>query len=177
MMKNKLFLLASCFLLLASRNLSADTQSANYQVADDFVSSGGTGLVNSASYRIEDGVLDFSSKSSVSSTNYNIEGSVGQSFFSQLPTLSSVSPGDFSKMFTDQNASVIVTAASPDGDALQYQAKQDGTTKVGAQSSNALSWALSGSDRGRRALEFIVTEQHGTVIKQQSAYVFRRPVK
>ena len=164
-------------ILLFAERASADQQSANYRLEAEIVTGGGDGLVTSASYKIEESTIDWVTKATLSSVNYTLENKAGINDVENIPVISSVAPGNYSRFFTDESASFTVNATTPDSDPLEYQAKQDGTTKAGPQTSNVLSWALGASDKGRRALELSVIEQHGTVIKQQTMYVYRRPVK
>lgn len=173
----KLAALSCSLLLLASRSAFADTSSTNYRMESEHFAGGGSLSLTSTNYKMEEGTIDWTTKENLTSTGYKVEGKVGIKGTGALPTIQSVSPGDFTRFYTDQSASFTVTASSPDGDALQYQAKQDGTTKAGPQASGALSWALGASDKGRHTLMFQVIDPDGAVSQTQSDYVFRRPVK
>ena len=155
----------------------ADQQSANYRLEAEIVTGGGNGLVTSTNYKVEENTIDWFTKSTLSSASYSLESLAGIQDVANIPVISSVEPGNYARFFTDESASFTVNAATPDGDPLTYEAKQDGTTKVGPQTSNVLSWTLGDPDKGRHALDLSVIEQHGTVTKPQAAYVFRRPVK
>ncbi len=170
-------LLISCFLLLASRDAFSDASSANYALESETQSAGSAFQLTSASYKVEEGTLSFFAKSALTSTNYNVDGAVGYGA-SLVPIINSVTPGDFSKYFTDNSPSFTVSAQDPDSDALQYQLKMDGTVKAAFQSSNVLTHALSSSDRGRHTYTIEVRDNSdGQTNQNQFAYVFRRPVK
>ncbi len=154
----------------------ADMQSTNYKMADAAFTSGG-GNAQSSSYKVAESFLGSSGSGSLSSTNYSLQAASGISGVDRIAAIQSLSPSDYARFFSDQSASYTVTASSPDGDSLQYRAKQDGTTKVSAQSSSSLSWSLSSADLGKHSHSFDVIDPQGTVTKTQSAYVYRRPLK
>ncbi len=165
------------FLLLCSRMVYADASSTNFALEGEYQSSGALLSAASTNYALEESALDFNAKDNLSSTNYALEGSVGYGQ-SLVPIISSVSPGDFSKYFTDESPSFTVTATDPDSDSLEYQLKMDGTVKDAFQASNVLTFALSSSDRGRRSFAFEVRDSSdGTVSQNQSSYIFRRPIR
>lgn len=170
----------ACFLLLAfsfTGPLCADTSSASYKIESEIQSGGGVFQITSASYKIEEGAVSFFTKELLTSANYKVEGAIGFGS-SQVPVINSVTPGNFSKHFTDDSPSFTVTAQDPDSDPLQYQLKLDGTIKAPFQTSNVLSHALISSDKGRRTYAFEVKDtDDGTTVQNQAAYVFRRPVK
>ena len=175
-MKTRLVFFA-CLQLAVCQFAYADTSSTNYAVSSDHFAGGGVLSMTSADYKAEESTVDWTTKDNLTSTNYKVDGKIGISGQHNVVLFNSVTPGDFAKYFTDESTSFAVSAQDPDSDSLQYQAKQDGTTKAGPQSSSTLGWALSASDRGRRALKFEIIDPDGTVSKPQSMYVYRRPVK
>ena len=155
---------------------AADPASTNFSVAESWYAAGG-GNAQSTDYKVEESSIDSYGKGSLSSTHYGLEGKVGIKGTEQIPYISSITPANYSKFFTDESASFTVAASTPDGDTLQYLAKQDSTTKDGAQSSNVLTWSLSGSDLGRHVIDIQVIDPQGTTLQKQDAYVARRPTK
>ena len=168
-------LLATCILLPASA-FAADPSSVNYQIAESYFPAA-AGSAQSASYKADEGTLDYFAKQTATSTSYSLEGKVGIGGSEKIPVISSTNPSDYARFFSDQSASYTVTASTPDSDTLQYRAKQDGTIKAGPQTSSTLAWTLGTADLGRRAHHLEVIDPDGTVVKQQAAYVLRRPVK
>jgi uncharacterized protein YfaP (DUF2135 family) len=162
--------------LFATSPVSADSSSANYTLAEDRFTGGG-GSASSANYQLAETSFEGFGNAAMTSANYALETKVGVSGAADIATINSVSPGNFAKFYSDSNASYTVSAVSQDGEALQYSAKQDSTTKVSAQSSNVLSWALSTSDQGRHTMGLSVIDPHGTTLKKQEAYIVRRPTK
>lgn len=154
----------------------ADVNSTNYTLTEDRFTGGG-GSASSANYQIAETSFDSFSGDSISSTNYGVAAKVGISGASPVASLNGISPAAYAKHYSDESPSYTVTAVDPDSDTLEYRVKQDSTVKDGPQTSNVLSWALSNSDVGRRTLSFEVLDPDGTVVKQQPAYVFRRPTK
>ena len=138
---------------------------------------GGSGDASSTNYQAVETSFDQFSGGSVTSTNYALENKAGILGSVDVASVNSVSPSDFARLYTDQNASYTITAVSPDGDTLQYSAKQDSTTKVSPQSSSTVSWTLSSSDIGRHTMSLEVTDPQGMTLKKQEAYVVRRPTK
>lgn len=180
MKRRCLLFLLTCsfsFFVLTFSFAYADTSSTNYKVESDIVSGGSAFLISSASYKVEEGTLDFATKELLTSTNYKVEGKLGFEGNRNISLIQSINPADYARFFTDQSAAYTVTAQDPDSDALQYRAKQDGTTKAGPQTSSTLTWALGASDQGRRTHTLEVIDPDGTVLKNQAAYVHRRPVK
>lgn len=180
-MKNPLFRLIiftalAAMVLENGRLAHADSSSANYALSEDRFTGGG-GSASSANYQIAETSFEPFSGESLASTNYGVAPKTGISASTNIVNINSVSPSGFSRHYTDENASFTVTAADPDSDTLEYRAKQDTAVKAGPQASNTLTWALSGSDKGRHTMNLEVIDPDGTVIKQQAAYVFRRPVK
>ena len=169
-------LLACAFSLLPLNFAFADSSSVNYSLVEDRFTGGG-GSASSAHYQVAETSFDSFSRGALISTNYAEETKVGIAGAAAIVALNSISPANFSKHYTDGSASFTVTAIDPDSDALQYRVKQDSTVKAGPQTSNQLGWAFSNSDAGRHTLGFEVIDPDGTVLKQQSAYVYRRPVK
>ncbi|MBI3317274.1 MAG: hypothetical protein HYZ85_04650 [Candidatus Omnitrophica bacterium] len=154
----------------------ADSSSASYKLQFDANSGGSELLLTSTNYKLEDGTLDFHHRADLSSTNYAAHGRFGISV-APVVEIQSVTPGSFSRFFTDESTSYVVTADDPDSDTLQYQAKQDAATKDGPQASSTLTWALSGSDSGRHTVSNEVIDPDGTVRVEQAMYAFRRPTK
>lgn len=163
-------------LLLGKACFAADPSSTNYQIADSY-NPAGYGSGSSASYQLAESTVDYFAKSATTSTNYSVTGKVGVSGTEKIPVIASVTPGDYARFYTDENASYAVSASTPDSDTLQYLAKQDTTTKVAAQSSSTLAWPLSGSDQGRHTMSLQVIDPDGTVVKNQPTYIYRRPTK
>lgn len=154
----------------------ADSSSANYALTEDqFV--GGGGNASSANYQVPESSFDHFGGGSITSANYSLETKAGIAGGPGIATINAISPGDFSKLYSDQNASYVVFAVSQDGDSLQYKSKQDSTTKAGPQSSSTLSWPLATADQGRHTISFEAIDPHGTTLKKQEAYVVRRPTK
>ncbi len=154
----------------------ADSSSTNYALSEDRFTGGG-GNASSTNYQIAETAFEIFSGENQSSTNYAVGPKVGINDSHNIVNINSVSPSNYSRHYSDENASFTVTAVDPDSDTLQYRAKQDTTTKVSAQSSNVLTWALSSSDIGRHIMNIEVIDPDGNVIKPQPAYVFRRPTK
>jgi len=169
----------SWFLVLGSwlDSAFADSQSPSYKLESEVFSGGGNLQLTSAAYKIEEAGIDWIGKVDLTGANYRVDATIGIYGNEPIAIISSTTPGNFSKFYTDQSASFTVNASSPDGDPLTYEAKQDSVSKAGPQTSNILSWALGAADKGRRNLDLIVSEQHGTVVNQQAMYVYRRPVK
>ncbi len=154
----------------------ADSSSVNYALAADRFTGGG-GSASSTNYQIAETSLEFFAGDAASSTNYGVTPKAGINPATNIVSINSVSPTDYSRHYHDENATFTVTAVDPDSDSLQYRAKQGTTVKDGPQASNELSWALSSSDIGRHTMNLEVIDPDGTVIKPQQAYVFRSPTK
>lgn len=163
-----------CLMSLQS-GLFASSTSTNFAVSNFSVSSGG-GNIASTNYEIKNARVSPFDVSSVSSANYAIEESVS-SLTGRIATVNSVTPQNLVFVPHEDNASFIVAATDPDGDTLQYAAKQGATTKVSAQSSNTLAWTLGSSDFGRHTGSFDVIDPDGTVTHQQDYFVIHTPVK
>lgn len=131
----------------------------------------------SASYKAEESAVDWFTKENLTSTNYQVAGKIGVNGASDIVAINSVTPGDYSRFYTDESASFTVEAQDPDNDPLQYQAKQGGTLKDGPQAENVLTWTLDLSDQGRHTVSLDVLDPDGTVRKNQAMYAYRRPVK
>ncbi|MFH0985802.1 MAG: hypothetical protein V1882_09765 [Candidatus Omnitrophota bacterium] len=153
----------------------SDITSTNYQISGRFTS--GNGNESSTSYQIEHSSVDTFSQVALSSTNYQLGSGAEAAATVNVSEIRSVSPGDHAKFYSDSTSDYTVTAFDPDNDSIQYRAKQDGTVKDGPQAGNDLSWALSDSDLGRKNIELAVVDPDGTIVKNQSAYIVRRPVK
>lgn len=166
----------SFFIFPFNSSFAADPSSANFSAAESYFPSA-RGDAQSSSYKIGEGGIDTFQKGTLASTNYGVEGKIGISGTEQLPYITAIAPAPVGKFLEDENASFTVTASTPDSDSLQYRVRQDGTSKAGPQSSSTLSWALSGSDRGRHTFSFEAIDPQGTVAKSQAGYVYRRPVK
>ena len=165
------------FLFFFPSVIYADMQSTNYKIESEAESEGSAYSITSTNHKVEESALNFFNTDGLTSTNYKIDGVTGFGG-SLVPIISSIAPGNFSKYLTDESPSFTVTAQDPDSDSMEYQLKMDGTVKVAFQSSNVLSHALSGSDRGRHTYTFEVRDaDDGTVNQNQYAYMFRRPVK
>ena len=175
-MKTRGLLFLVCSFSFLSLPASADSASTNYALVEDQFTGGG-GSASSANYQVAETSFASFAGEAMSSTNYGLASKVGIAGAAPIAAINSVSPANFSKHYSDENASFTVTAVDPDSDSLQYQATQDSTTKVPAQSSNVLSWALGSLDIGRRLIQLHVIDPDGTVVTRQSAYVYRRPVK
>ena len=182
-MKNKKILfylfLFSCFLSIVTCHTSlfaADPSSTNFQITESYLPAGRANT-QSSSYKIAEGGIDPFAKAAATSTNYAIDGKTSIAGTEQIPYISSITPANYSKFFTDESASFTVAASTPDGDTLQYRAKQDGTVKAGPQTSSTLSWTLGASDQGRHALTFEVIDPQGTVLSTRADYICRRPIK
>jgi len=171
--------IASTFLtllVLYASPVFADSASANYSLVEDRFTGGG-GNASSTNYQIAESSFNQFAAAAMTSTNYALETKTGISGGADIATVNSVIPADFTKFFSDQNASFTVGATSQDGEALQYKATQDSTVKVAAQSSSTMSWALSSADIGRHTISLEVIDPQGTTLKKQEMYVVRRPVK
>ena len=164
------------FLFLASVPAWADSSSANYALVEERFT-GGSGDASSSNYQMKESSFEIFGNGAMTSTNYALETKTGISGARDIATINSVTPANFAKFYHDDNASYTLGATSQDGDTLQYSAKQDSTTKVSAQSSSTLSWALGSSDVGRHAMSLHVIDPQGTTLKKQDAYVVRRPTK
>lgn len=176
-MKLKVCLLILWALFVASKASWADLQSTNYTVQSSLPTGGGSVSVTSTNYKVEEGSIDWVTKADLSSANYKADSNIGIAGLLPIAVIQSTSPSDFAKFYTDQSASITVSATTPDNDPLQYQANQDGTLKAGPQASSTLSWALGVSDKGRHRIDLSVIDPDGTVTKTESMYVYRRPVK
>jgi len=157
--------------------LWADASSTNFRIESEHATGGANLSVTSTNYKAEESAVDWFTKENLTGTNYKVDGKFGVSGVSNIAVINSVTPGDFSKFFTDESPSFTVGALDPDNDALQYQAKQDGTLKDGPRAENVLTWALGTSDKGRHTVSLDVLDPDGTVRKNQSMYAYRRPVK
>ncbi len=175
-MKPLAVFLSSFLLAFSPGALFADSSSTNYALVEERFTGGG-GAASSASYQIAESSFDSFGNAAMTSANYALETKVGISGAANIATIHSVTPADLAKFFSDGNASYTISAVSQDGDSLQYAAKQDSTTKVSAQSSNSVSWALSASDQGRHTMSLQVIDPQGTTLKKQEAYIVRRPTK
>jgi hypothetical protein len=178
----KIILLNSCFLLLLAAcslwpaALYADSSSTHYALTGGRFTGGG-GSASSSNYQIAETSFESFSGDAVTSAGYGVDAPSGIAGVHNLAAIHSISPSDFSKHYSDESPSFTVTAADPDSDTLEYRVKQDAVVKDGPQTSNVLTWALSGSDLGRHTFHFEVIDPDGTVVKPQQGYVFRRPVK
>ena len=138
---------------------------------------GAASLITSTNYKVDSGVIDDVAKTAATSTNYALEGKVGIDGQNPVPVINSITPGDFARNYTDESPSFTVSATSPDSETISYEAKQDGTTKDGPQTTNPLTWALVTGDKGRRVITFNVSDATGVARKDQSLYAYRRPTK
>lgn len=154
----------------------ADAASANYAVAEDRWTGGAAQSMSSSSFAIEESFINDSQTPVMSSANYGVETPLGIRG-STIAVITSVTPADFSRYFPDESVSFTVNVFDPDNDTLEYRAKQDSTVKVGPQSSNTLGWSLSTGDLGRRLIALEILDPDATVTRNQSIYVYRRPVK
>lgn len=170
-----LLMTLAIFCILFPASARSDVASTNYSISGEF--SFGTGNESSANYQVADSALDVFLQVPLSSANYQL-GSRAEAFSATgLAGINSIAPSNFPKFYSDSTANYTVNATDPDNDSLQYRAKQDGTLKDGPQAGNELSWALSDNDLGRRNVELAVMDADGTVVKNQSAYIVKRPVK
>lgn len=175
MMRLRLAMIA-CFLSVSCAGpVWADTSSTNYAIVEDRFTGGG-GDATSTNYALEGTSFDFFG-GDLSSANYGIETKAGISNGFGIAVIGSVSPANFSKFYSDGNASYTITAVSEDSDTLQYGALQDSSTAVSAQASSAVTWALSGADLGRHTITLQAIDPDGTTITKRDAYVARRPTK
>ena len=168
-------LLVSGFLFPSSL-FAEDLSSTNYKILQPHLT-GGMASASSTNYRADEGAIEPFTKVTATSTNYSLEGKFGIDGAFSVPVINSVTPDNLSRNYTDESPSFTVSAVSPDSQTLNYEARQDGTLKDGPQSTNVLTWALSGSDKGRRALKLTVSDPTGAAVKEQSMYAYRRPVK
>jgi hypothetical protein len=176
-MKKTVFLLSLLLVSFFFASVSfADLDSTNYKITQSNFS-GGTENLGSTNYSVKEGILDFFTKENITSTNYQTEGTVGIEGQNAISVVSTVTPADYARFYTDESASFTVTAVDPDSDTLEYQARQDGTIKAGPQSSNVLTWTLGSSDKGRHEILLEVLDPDGTVSAVRRTYIFRRPVK
>jgi hypothetical protein len=169
-------ILVMMFFVPVFRQAQADSSSTNYSLVEERFTGGG-GNISSANYQSAETSFEPFASASPTSTNYGFETKAGIGGALNIVAINSIAPSNFYKYYSDQTASFTVTAVDPDSDSLQYRAKQDATVKDGPQASNVLDWTLSASDLGRHTLSFEVIDPDGTVLKQQYAYVVRRPVK
>ncbi len=167
------------FLVLGTwgMELRAELSSINYKVAESFFSGGGGNDISSSVYKLDEGSIDSTSKEAMTSTNYGVAGLIGASGGIQAPVIQSVTPGPLSRFFTDESPSYTVTAQNPGTGSLDYQVKEGSTVKAAWQSSNNLSYSVSGSDKGRHELSFMARNADGITLATQSQYLFRRPNK
>jgi len=173
-MKNKLIAFLVLLLMWGGSSF-ASPSSTNYGISN-FIQSGGGGDTTSTNYQIKEGRIVLGETLSLSSTNYEIE-AVEVSITGRLATVDSVTPGDLSPIYYEDNISYTVTATDPDGDTLQYAAEQDATSKVTTQSSNVLPWTLTVTDFGRHTANLDVIDPDGTVTRQQDFFVVHTPAK
>ena len=155
----------------------AELSSTNYAVANGFVSGGGGNEITSSSYQLQEGSIDGVSKDAMTSTNYGVDGEIGSSHGIKVPVIQSVTPGPLSRFFTDESPSYTVTAQNPGTGTLDYQIQEGSTVKAAWQTSNNLSYSVSGSDKGRHDLSFMARNADGTSLTSQGQYLFRRPNK
>lgn len=165
-------LLASCFPAPA---LHADMSSAAYKIAGESVSGGGGGRMASASNAVEEGRIDSLTKEAMAGTNFKVEGEVGTSHALDAPVIETVTPADFSRFFSDGEASYALKAKDSKGGSLEYQLKVDGIVKNPWQASSTIAYLLASGDRGRHRLDFEVRNSEAATSMSQSQYVFRRP--
>ena len=170
------FILTLAFMLMLAPFVHASSSSPNYSLESNFPSAGGSEIATSTHYKVEEGLFDWIHQRALSSTNYGVDGSHGSNA-SSIPTFDSVTPGDYGHFYASENASYAISATSPDSDPLQYEGIQDGTSKVGPQTSSTLSWGLSLPDKGRHNVKLKVIDPDGNVVKSQSMYAYRRPSK
>ena len=162
---------------LAVPSASADMQSVNFKTESEQIAAGGIYSLSGTNFKVYESAIDFSSKENLSSQNFKLDARIGTAGRDYVAVIQSINPADYARYYTDQSASYTVSAVSPDGQALTYRAKQDGTVKAGPQNKKVLTWALGIPARGRHLLSIEVIEPDGTVAKNQSMYVMRRPVK
>lgn len=175
-MRAKIYLLLAVFSLNASLAF-ADAQSTNFKLESNFSSGGGAASGTSTNFKIEEGNIDWTEKANLSSSTYKVDSAIGTSGAPPVAVIQSITPADYTRFYTDQSASFVVTAVSPDNDPLQYEAKQDGVSKAGPQPSCPLTWPFTLSDKGKHTIDLSATEQHGTVTASRKIYVMRKPVK
>lgn len=177
-MKTINFSLLTCIFNCCLLSFSfADTQTAIHKIESDFFSSGGAVLIETPNYKVEDSAIDFNSKDLISTANYQLEGQIGL-VSAPIPTISSITPGDYSRFYMDETPSFTVNAQDPDSDPVQYQLKVDGVVKVPYQDSNLFSYNLTPEDLGLHTLTFQVQDTNdGSASTVQSAYYCRRPTK
>src|SRR5262245_51426776 len=113
-MKNKIMILMLCLAagLFSVPNAHADSSSANYGLSEDRFTGGG-GNASSANYQLAETSFDFFSGQAASSSNYAVDPKVGISSASNLVSINSITPSDFSKYYSDASASYTVTAVDP----------------------------------------------------------------
>ncbi len=160
-----------------SLELRAELSSTTYKAAESFFSGGGGNDISSSSYKLDEGSIDSASKEAMTSTNYGVAGLIGASGGIQVPVIQSVPPGPLSKFFTDELPSYTMTAQNPGTGNLDYQIKEGSTVKAAWQTSNNLSYSVSGPDKGRHDLSFMTRNQEGTTLATKGQYLFRRPNK
>ncbi len=167
------------FLVLGTwgMELGAELSSINYKVTESFFSGGGGNDISSSVYKLDEGSIDSASKEAMTSTNYGVAGLIGASHGIQVPVIQSVTPGPLSKFFTDELPSYTMTAQNPGTGNLDYQIKEGSTVKAAWQTSNNLSYSVSGPDKGRHDLSFMIRNQEGTTLAAKGQYLFRRPNK
>jgi|GEM_PF-1972302 len=170
------WILLSCFLPLP---LSADLSSPGYKITREWISGGGGGQVSSSIFKVTEGSVDFTAQGLMRGNQYKIESQIGlkDGIPPIPPEIDFVSPGNFSRFFTDETASYTVQARDPNGGVLQYQIKADQTVKVPWQANSSASYGLSAADKGRHLLKFEVGNSEAVTSLSQSQYVFRRTVK
>lgn len=155
----------------------AELSSTSYKVSESFFSGGGGNDITSSSYKLDEGSIDSASKEAMTSSNYDVAGLIGASGGISVPVIQSVTPGPLSRFFTDESPSYTVTAQNPGTGTLDYQLKEGSTVKVDWQSSSALSYSISGTDKGRHDLSYLVRNGTGNTLAVKSQYLFRRPTK
>lgn len=165
--------------MFSSQIAFADLSSVNYAVTADKFSGGTAPSIGSANYEIEGGSFSGFSMPAMASSNYKIDGDVGiGAAYSALPVIESISPANFSSYLDDETPSFTLSVSDPDGDALTYKAIEGAAVKDGPQSTQPLTWSLGTGAIGRQEVTFeVIDPDDGSVVQDQSYYVFRKPVK
>lgn len=97
--------------------------------------------------------------------------------YNLAPTISSLAPANNSSFTETDIITISVTASDPDGDQLQYQYYIDGNIKQAWTTNPTYSWQTQTGNNNGHIIKVEVKDSYGaTASKQNSVYIFRRPV-
>ncbi len=171
------FLLLGFLLTRVPISMAMEMENGKFVIDPGLFSAGDSLLLSSSSYQLEEGTFEGLYQQNLTGPKLKLESSVGINGIQSLPKIIAIIPGDYSRFFTDEQATFSVLASTPERETLQYFAKQDGILKKGPQTNGSFSWGLLPADKGRHALSFEVRGSEGTVLMTQNMRAYRRTIK